>query len=90
MRSAGGVTESGVNDDAAVFVDDDPTLSVAEAAKLLRRDRTRVYRIAAGSAAESLAALEVAVAWGHVDDSVVADARATLDLVLKLLWPLTK
>jgi segregation and condensation protein B len=33
-------------DQAAVFVDgDDPTLSVAEAAKLLGRDRTRVYAL---------------------------------------------
>jgi enterochelin esterase-like enzyme len=28
-----------------VFVDDDPTLSVAEAARLLGRDRTRVYAL---------------------------------------------
>jgi len=39
-RSAG-VAE----DQDAVFVDDDPTLSVAEAARLLRRDRTRVYAL---------------------------------------------
>jgi excisionase family DNA binding protein len=32
-------------DQAVVFVDDDPTLSVAEAAKLLGRDRTRVYAL---------------------------------------------
>ena len=29
----------------SIFVDDDPTLSVAEAARLLGRDRTRIYAL---------------------------------------------
>jgi excisionase family DNA binding protein len=36
---------AGVDDEGLRFADDDPTVSVAEAARLLGRDRTRVYAL---------------------------------------------
>jgi hypothetical protein len=37
--------EAGTDNNALTFADDDPTVSVAEAAQLLGRDRTRVYAL---------------------------------------------
>lgn len=37
--------QAGHDTDHRAFADDDPTLSVAEAARLLGRDRTRVYAL---------------------------------------------
>ena len=65
-------------------------LNLAEGRRRRGRDRTRVWRIAAGEAQEALAALEVAAAWSIVDDAVLAESRGHLDRVLRLLWPLTK
>lgn len=36
---------AGIDSDRLIFADDDPTVSVAEAARLLGRDRTRVYAL---------------------------------------------
>ena len=45
------------------------------------------FRIAAGSAAEVRAALEVALAWGCID--AAPEAEAELDRVLAMVWRLT-
>ncbi|MBV9599852.1 MAG: helix-turn-helix domain-containing protein [Chloroflexi bacterium] len=45
QRAARATDASVVAKAAEVFVDEDPTLSVAEAARLLGRDRTRVYAL---------------------------------------------
>ena len=45
QRAARATDTSVVDNRAEVFVDEDPTLSVAEAARLLGRDRTRVYAL---------------------------------------------
>jgi four helix bundle protein len=65
-------------------------LNLAEGRRRRGADRTRFYRIAAGSAAEAVAALDVAIAWGHADAAALAEARAALDRVLALTWPLVK
>ena len=46
-------------------------------------------RIAAGSAAEVAAALEVAVAWRYVDGDAVSASLALVDRELGLLYGLT-
>ncbi|MBV9323415.1 MAG: helix-turn-helix domain-containing protein [Chloroflexi bacterium] len=45
QRAARATDTSVVDNRAEVFVDEDPTLSVAEAARLLGRDRTRIYAL---------------------------------------------
>ena len=62
-------------------------LNIAEGNRRAGQDRLQFFRIAAGSAAEVHAALEVARAWGHIDASPVAEAE--LDRVLAMLWRLT-
>jgi four helix bundle protein len=64
-------------------------LNVSEARRREGRDRAHLFRVAAGSAAEVRAALDVAQAWGHVDGAVLAAARALLDRELAMLWRLT-
>jgi four helix bundle protein len=65
-------------------------LNLAEGRHRRGADRTRFYRIGAGSAAEVRAALELALAWQLADEAVIAEARATADRVLGMLWPLTR
>jgi len=62
-------------------------LNLAEGAQRVGRDRIQFYRIAAGSAAEVRAALEVARAWGDLGPTPEVDAL--LDRVLAMLWRLT-
>jgi four helix bundle protein len=54
------------------------------------KDRAHHYRIAAGSAAEVGAALEIAAAWGYVPEAALAESRALVDRELALLWGLTR
>jgi len=62
-------------------------LNIAEGNRRIGQDRIQFFRIAAGSAAEVQAALEVAVAWGHIEAAQVTEAE--LDRVLAMLWRLT-
>ena len=62
-------------------------LNIAEGNRRAGLDRVHFFRIAAGSAAEVKAALEIAAAWGMIDAAPVADAE--LDRVLAMLWKLT-
>ena len=62
-------------------------LNIAEGNRRAGRDRLQFFRIAAGSAAEVRAALEVARAWGMV--GAAPEAEAELDRVLAMLWRLT-
>ena len=64
-------------------------LNLAEGARRRGRDRLHFYRIAAGSAADVKAALEVGKAWGCLDAKPLADVEALLDRVLAMLWRLT-
>ncbi|MBV9547078.1 MAG: hypothetical protein JOY61_22140, partial [Chloroflexi bacterium] len=45
MTNLTGPPLAGIDDEGMTFDDDDPTVSVAEAARLLGRDRTRVYAL---------------------------------------------
>jgi len=62
-------------------------LNIAEGNRRAGRDRAHFFRIAAGSAAEVRAALDVARAWGMVEATPKAEAE--LDRVLAMLWRLT-
>lgn len=62
-------------------------LNIAEGNRRAGKDRAHFFRIAAGSAAEVRAALDVARAWGMI--GVTSAAEAELDRVLAMLWRLT-
>lgn len=62
-------------------------LNIAEGNRRTGKDRVQFFRIAAGSAAEVRAALEVARAWGMIGAAPAAEAG--LDRVLAMLWRLT-
>jgi len=64
-------------------------LNLSEGRQRAGRDRTHLWRVAAGSAAEAGEALHVAVSWGYVDADAAADALATLDRLRAVLWRLT-
>ncbi len=53
------------------------------------RDGIHHYSIAAGSAHEVLAAVDVADAWGYLKADDVGETRDLLDRELGLLWGLT-
>ena len=53
------------------------------------KDRLHFFRIAAGSARETLVHLRVAVAWGWVQPCDVEAALALIDRELRILWGLT-
>jgi len=65
-------------------------LNVSEGERRRGKDRLHHFRVAAGSAKETVAALRVACAWGFVDDRDVAPALQLLDRQLGLLWGLTE
>ncbi len=62
-------------------------LNIAEGNRRTGKDRLQFFRIAAGSAAEVRAALEVARAWGMIGAAPAAEVE--LDRVLAMLWRLT-
>ena len=65
-------------------------LDVAEGGRRSGKDPARLYRMGAGSAAESIACLDVALAWGWLTDAQCAAARASFDRELALLHGLTR
>ena len=64
--------------------------NVAEGRRRAGRDRTHLYRVAAGSADETRTHLWVAQAWGWVDEADIADSVALADRQLRLLHGLTR
>jgi four helix bundle protein len=64
-------------------------LNASEANRRDGRDRAPLFRVAAGSAAEVRAALDVAEAWGYFERATLTTARALLDRELAVLWRLT-
>ncbi len=64
-------------------------LNVAEGERRVGRDRSHLFRIAAGSAAEVRAALHIASSWAYVTEEAVAASRSLIDRELGLLWGLT-
>ena len=65
-------------------------LNLAEGIRRSGRDKKRAYRIAAAEAQEVKAALEVAAAWGHVDDAALAPVRALADRVARMTYGLAR
>ena len=65
-------------------------LNIADGRRRAGRDQQYHWRVAFGSAEEARACLQVAAAWGHVDDAAVAAPLATLDRVAAMLWRLTR
>jgi four helix bundle protein len=63
--------------------------NLAEAGGRQGKDRMHFFRIAAGSARETLVHLRVAMAWGIVRQRDVRDALLLLDRELAILWRLT-
>lgn len=62
-------------------------LNLAEGQRSAKGNKQKHYAIAHGSANEVKAALEVACAWGWIEEARAP--RATLDRLLALLWRLT-
>ena len=65
-------------------------LCVAEGGRRMAKDRIHLFRVAAGSAAEVKAALELAEAWGYLEPQLMAQPLRLLDRELALLWRLTE
>jgi four helix bundle protein len=64
--------------------------NVEEGNRRVGKDRVYLFRVAAGSAAETRAHLRVALAWGWVESTDIEPALAHLDRELRLLWGLTR
>jgi len=65
------------------------TLNIAEGLRRNGGDRIHLWRVAAGSNSEVLAALDVATACGYVDAAAVAAAIGYQDRVGAMLYRLT-
>ena len=65
------------------------SLNLSEGRRRTGKDRVHHWRIAAGSADETLTALRVAREWGDLRESHVAEALELLDQLLAILWTLT-
>ena len=63
--------------------------NLAEGNRRQGKDRLHLFRIAAGSANETLTHLRVAEAWGWVSAEQIEAPMALLDRELGLLWGLT-
>jgi four helix bundle protein len=64
--------------------------NIAEGNRRTGRDRLYLFRVAAGSAAETQAHLQVALAWGWIEPAQADDALKHLDRELRLIWGLTR
>ena len=65
-------------------------LNLSEGDRRRGQDRLHLFRIAAGSAAEVKAALDLAEAWGYLSKGQSAPARDQLDQLLAVCWRLTE
>ena len=65
-------------------------LNLAEGVRRTGRDKKRAYRIAAAEAQETKAALEVALAWGWLDEPALATARVLADRVARVTFALAR
>ena len=62
-------------------------LNLAEGRRREGKDRYHLFRVAAGSAAETLICLWVAEAWGYIEEQ--PEAAQLLDRLLAITWRLT-
>ena len=65
-------------------------LNLAEGNRRRGQDRVHLFRIAAGSAAEVQAGLDIAVAWGYLSEIQADPTRDQLDQLLAVCWRLTE
>ena len=65
-------------------------MNIAEGARRVGKDRTHLWRVAAGSANEVRVALRTAVAWGDLDAALTLRSMQLLDRVIAMLWKMTK
>jgi four helix bundle protein len=65
-------------------------LNIAEGARRQGQDKRQLFRIAAGSTAEGLAALQLALAWDYLDPSTAKTALDLGDQLLAVLYVLTE
>ncbi len=66
------------------------TLNLSEGNQRTGKDRLHLFRVALGSAAEVVASLDTAEAWGHVGAAEIAAALALADRVRAMLWRLSR
>jgi four helix bundle protein len=64
-------------------------LNISEGRRRAGKDRIHLWRIAAGSADEVRACLDVANAWGYLEPSQLQQALDFVDRILAMLWRLT-
>jgi four helix bundle protein len=65
-------------------------LNIAEGSSSRGRNELARFCDAAGSARETRAALQVALAWGYTDGNLTRKADAQLDRIGGMLWGLTR
>ena len=65
------------------------SLNLGEGNRRNGKDRTHLFRVAAGSAEEVRASLRVAEAFGYLEAGVIAMPLARCDRLLALAWGLT-
>ena len=63
--------------------------NISEGSRRTGKDRTFLFNVAAGSAAEVRDVITVAEAWGFVSPSSTLALRDRLERELKILWRLT-
>src|SRR5262245_55089503 len=63
--------------------------NLEEGNRRVGKDRLHLFRVAAGSAAETRAHLRVAIAWGWIQPAEVERSLALIDRELGLIWGLT-
>jgi four helix bundle protein len=64
--------------------------NVSDGNRRVGKDRIHLFRVAAGSAAEVQAQLEIAIAWGDIDQAAAKTPLELVDRVLAMLWKLTR
>ncbi len=65
-------------------------LNLREGRRRVGKDRTYLWRVAAGSADEVQAALLVAEAFGYVNEASLTRPLELVDRVLAMLWRMTR
>ena len=65
-------------------------LNLSEGRRRVGKDRLHLWRVAAGSAQEVRATLQVAEAFGYVDGEDVGEALGLVDRVLAMTWRMTR
>ena len=64
-------------------------LNLREGNRRLGKDRRYLFSVAAGSADEARGCLEVAEAWGYIDEDAAAEALDLLDRIGAMTYRLT-